>query len=238
AASACTAAPVWLVSRIVLASQPLCGSARKAVNAPSAHCCPASHVTPDAAGRTPTVCCASRASDCRQTPSYWGSLVPYRPSGSFGDADGAAESAYAAGAAAPSRAAVASAGAARRARTASRGALGAMVAIGSVCLSGVAGALVRAPSGAPARPAEAESMGEGRRRFSTGFPRSGTNEAVPHTLTGGRIGAAAVPGLRPPRTASGPTPPPARPAPASPGDGHAPRPPRRRWSGRRRGSVP
>ncbi len=136
AASACTAAPVWLVSRIVLVSQPWCGSARKAVNAPSAHCCPASHATPEAAGRTPTVCCASRASDCRQTPSYCGSLVPYSPSGSFGDADGDGEPAYAAGAAAPSRAAVASAGAARRARTASRCVVGAMVAIGSVCLSG------------------------------------------------------------------------------------------------------
>ncbi len=38
AASACTAAAVGLVSRRVLASQGLPGSARKAVNEPSAHC--------------------------------------------------------------------------------------------------------------------------------------------------------------------------------------------------------
>lgn len=118
AASACTAAAVWLVSRPVLASQGVPGSARKAVNEPSAHCCPASHCTADAAGRMPTVSWASSARDCRQTPSYCGSLVPYSPAGSFlGEAE--AESAYAAGAAAaPSTATAASAVAARRARKA------------------------------------------------------------------------------------------------------------------------
>ena len=98
AASACTAAAVALVSTRRLGVAGLGRRRRGTRRTPrSSHCCPASQSTAFAAGFTPTVSWASRASDCRQTPSYFGSLLPYRPEGDRGRRRRATATAAAAG---------------------------------------------------------------------------------------------------------------------------------------------
>lgn len=67
---------VALVSITVDASQGLEVSARYEVNAPLSHCWPASHSTACVDGVTYSIFCARKASDCRHTPSYVGSVVP------------------------------------------------------------------------------------------------------------------------------------------------------------------
>ena len=79
----------------VLASHFTLVSARYGANAPLSHCCPTSQSTASGAGCAPTVCWASSASDCRQTPSYVGSALPYSPVGNalVGDGEGDGDSA-------------------------------------------------------------------------------------------------------------------------------------------------
>lgn len=201
---------------------------------------------------------ASSASDCRQTPSYCGSLVPYRPSGSFlgrrtprrrtrrGQRPRPAP---------PRPPAPWRRGAPGRRRNASRKP-GEPWGPSGRCLSGRVAAMLRsrarpaarapiresaavAPGSAPytstvprtgrphgwavpvaralvvplgcsgssgphragARCGRAVLTVAGQRRISTGFPRSGTDEVVPHTLTGAR------PAIRSPvRAGTGPGP--------------------------------
>lgn len=71
-----TAAAVALVSITVDASQGAEASSRYEVKAPLSHCCSSSQSTDCFDGVTYSIFWARKASDCRHTPSYVGSVVP------------------------------------------------------------------------------------------------------------------------------------------------------------------
>ncbi len=137
------------------------------------------------------------ASDCRQTPSYVGSFVPYSPEGSATDGEGDGAATAAGAAAAQSTVAVAASAAALRrtvmAGGASPGGTGhrhtQAPGSGSVYLDGAGhrgsdgASRSRHGQGIPAS-ATAAVTAAGQRRIRTGFPLNGHDDD-PLTLPGG-----------------------------------------------------